>query len=55
MAAYWDVHGELIVDTMMIAHEYAKFWLWVDVVCTVPWDVILSALEFVPLPHATVL
>jgi len=42
--AYWD-NMELITDIRMIRRKYMALWFWVDLVSTIPWDVVLAVLD----------
>ncbi len=37
-SAFEDQTGTLVANRYMICLEYAKFWLWMDLVATIPWD-----------------
>ncbi len=36
--AYEDLSGKLVADRFSIFMEYAKFWLWMDMLATIRWD-----------------
>lgn len=43
VTAYEDEEGELLIDPRKVALRYARTWLLVDVLGTIPWDLLLPA------------
>lgn len=41
--AYWSHQGELVRDAKLISKRYVSFWFWIDLVATIPFDLLIRA------------
>jgi hypothetical protein len=44
--AYENERGEVVTDMKKIRREYIRFWIWIDVPASIPFDTILSAIGY---------